>query len=54
MPEDNPLYRKQEVALANASANVNVVAINNNQTWMKWVGALLMRFVYATIKFVPF
>jgi hypothetical protein len=35
-------------------ADVKVVALNNNQTWMEWIGALLLRFVYATIKFVPF
>jgi hypothetical protein len=50
MPEDNPLYRPQEIAPANA----NVVAVNNNQTWMEWIGNIFMRFVYATIKFVPF
>jgi hypothetical protein len=38
----------------NGPADVNVVAVNNNQSWMEWVGALLLRFVYATIKFVPF
>uniref|UniRef100_A0A6C0HPC7 Uncharacterized protein n=1 Tax=viral metagenome TaxID=1070528 RepID=A0A6C0HPC7_9ZZZZ len=47
MLEDNPLYRPQEVA----PADVNVF---NNQTWMEWIGALLLQFVYATIKFVPF
>jgi hypothetical protein len=38
----------------NGPAEVNVVALNNNQTWIEWIGALLLRFVYATIKFVPF
>jgi hypothetical protein len=38
----------------NDSKDVNVVAVNNNQSWIEWVGALLLRFVYATIKFVPF
>jgi hypothetical protein len=38
----------------NGPAEVNVVALNNNQTWIEWIGALLLRFVYDTIKFVPF
>jgi hypothetical protein len=38
----------------NGPADVNVVAVNNNQSWMEWVGAFLLWFVYATIKFVPF
>jgi len=38
----------------NGPAEVNVVAVNNNQSWIEWIGALLLRFVYATIKFVPF
>jgi hypothetical protein len=38
----------------NDNKDVNVVAVNNNQSWIEWVGALLLRFVYATIKFVPF
>jgi hypothetical protein len=47
MPEDNQLYMSQDVA----HADVNVF---NNQTWMEWIGALLLRFVYVTIKFLPF
>jgi hypothetical protein len=38
----------------NGPAEVNVVALNNNQTWIEWIGASLLWFVYATIKFVPF
>jgi hypothetical protein len=38
----------------NGHADVNVVAVNNNQTWMEWIGVVLLRFVYTTIKFVPF
>jgi hypothetical protein len=30
------------------------VNVFNNQSWIEWIGALLLRFVYATIKFVPF
>jgi hypothetical protein len=54
MPEDNPLYRPQEVVSAPVNNNVDVVVLNNNQTWMEWIGEFFLRFVYATIKFVPF
>jgi len=51
MPEDSP---KQIVQNELAPADVNVVALNNNQSWMEWIGAWLSWFMYATIKFVPF
>jgi hypothetical protein len=50
MPEDNPLYTPQEIA----TSQVNVVAANNNKTWIEWIEVLFLRFVFATIKFVPF
>jgi hypothetical protein len=36
------------------SQEVNVVALNNNQSWVEWIGAVFSWFMYATIKFVPF
>jgi hypothetical protein len=38
----------------NRPQEVNIVAVNNNKTWIEWIGAWLSWFMYATIKFVPF
>jgi len=55
MSEDESEQMMQNVVNAtDEPVIIDAIAVINNQTWMEWIGAIFLWFVYATIQFVHF